>query len=45
MKKKSANICFDIFTMCRWEEIEGNKLLKFPRVEAPNGFRVQVSTY
>ncbi|CAO2817303.1 unnamed protein product [Amaranthus hypochondriacus] len=32
-------------TRYKWEEIEGNKLLKFPRVEAPNGFRVKVSSY
>ncbi|XP_057522094.1 cytochrome P450 85A1-like [Amaranthus tricolor] len=32
-------------TRYRWEEIEGNKLVKFPRVEAPNGLKVKVSNY
>ncbi|KAH9623769.1 hypothetical protein KSS87_010186 [Heliosperma pusillum] len=32
-------------TRYRWEEAEGNKLVKFPRVEAPNGLRIRVSNY
>ncbi|KAJ8436028.1 hypothetical protein Cgig2_007686 [Carnegiea gigantea] len=32
-------------TRYRWEETEGNKLVKFPRVEAPNGLRIRVSSY
>ncbi|XP_021739411.1 cytochrome P450 85A-like [Chenopodium quinoa] len=32
-------------TRYRWEEVEGNKLVKFPRVEAPNGLRIRVSSY
>nr|BAO79854.1 brassinosteroid-6-oxidase [Fagopyrum esculentum] len=32
-------------TRYRWEEIGGDKLVKFPRVEAPNGFRIRVSSY
>ncbi|KAI4358002.1 hypothetical protein L6164_001911 [Bauhinia variegata] len=32
-------------TRYRWEEVEGNKLLKFPRVEAPNGLNVRVEQY
>lgn len=32
-------------TRYKWEEVEGNKLVKFPRVEAPNGLRIQVSNY
>ncbi|XP_074588962.1 cytochrome P450 85A1-like [Curcuma longa] len=30
-------------TMYRWEEVGENKLLKFPRVEAPNGLHISVS--
>ncbi|KAI4358003.1 hypothetical protein L6164_001912 [Bauhinia variegata] len=33
------------FTDCMWEEVEGNKLLKFPRVEAPNGLKLRVAEY
>ncbi|KAI4358004.1 hypothetical protein L6164_001913 [Bauhinia variegata] len=32
-------------TRYRWEEVEGNKLLKFPRVEAPNGLNIRVAQY
>ncbi|KAL9230071.1 hypothetical protein vseg_005463 [Gypsophila vaccaria] len=32
-------------TRYRWEEIDGNKLVKFPRVEAPNGLKIRVSSY
>lgn len=27
----------------RWEEVGGDKLMKFPRVEAPNGLHIRVS--
>lgn len=30
-------------TRYRWEEIGGDKLLKFPRVEAPNGLHIRMS--
>lgn len=29
----------------RWEEVGGDKLMKFPRVEAPNGLHIRVSSY
>ncbi|XP_008455791.1 cytochrome P450 85A-like isoform X2 [Cucumis melo] len=32
-------------TKYRWEEVGGCKLLKFPRVKAPNGFHIRVSSY
>nr|WMZ41212.1 cytochrome P450 family 85 subfamily A polypeptide 1 [Ipomoea batatas] len=32
-------------TRYRWEEVGGDKLLKFPRVEAPNGLHIRVSSY
>ncbi|PKA50367.1 Cytochrome P450 85A [Apostasia shenzhenica] len=32
-------------TRYRWEEVGGEKLLKFPRVEAPNGLHIRVSDY
>ncbi|KAG6602538.1 Cytochrome P450 85A, partial [Cucurbita argyrosperma subsp. sororia] len=32
-------------TKYRWEEVGGDKLLKFPRVEAPSGFHIRVSSY
>ncbi|KAL8161871.1 hypothetical protein V2J09_013360 [Rumex salicifolius] len=32
-------------TRYRWEEVGGDKLVQFPRVEAPNGLRVRVSSY
>ncbi|XP_057493369.1 cytochrome P450 85A-like [Actinidia eriantha] len=32
-------------TQYRWEEVGGEKILKFPRVEAPNGLHVRVSKY
>ncbi|XP_009596988.1 cytochrome P450 85A1 [Nicotiana tabacum] len=32
-------------TKYKWEEVGGDKLMKFPRVEAPNGLRIRVSTY
>ncbi|GAB2216480.1 hypothetical protein Droror1_Dr00024254 [Drosera rotundifolia] len=30
-------------TRYRWQEVDGNKLVEFPRVEAPNGFHIRVS--
>lgn len=33
------------YGLCRWEEVGGDKLMKFPRVEAPNGLRIRVSTH
>ncbi|KAK1297207.1 Cytochrome P450 85A1 [Acorus calamus] len=32
-------------TRYRWEEVGNDKLLTFPRVEAPNGIRVRISDY
>ncbi|XP_058070512.1 cytochrome P450 85A-like [Magnolia sinica] len=32
-------------TRYRWEEVGGDKLLKFPRVEAPNGLHIRVWDY
>ncbi|KAK9700253.1 hypothetical protein RND81_08G227100 [Saponaria officinalis] len=32
-------------TRYRWEEVEGNKLEKFPRVRAPNGLHFRVFNY
>lgn len=32
-------------TRYRWEETGGDKLMKFPRVEAPNGLHIRVSSY
>ncbi|KAM3250540.1 cytochrome 85A3 [Capsicum chacoense] len=32
-------------TRYRWEEVGGDELVKFPRVEAPNGLWVKVSAY
>ncbi|XP_022728191.1 cytochrome P450 85A-like [Durio zibethinus] len=32
-------------TRYRWEEIGGEKLMKFPRVEAPNGLHIRVLSY
>eukprot|EP00262_Sarcandra_glabra_P014360 TRINITY_DN4196_c0_g1_i1.p1 TRINITY_DN4196_c0_g1~~TRINITY_DN4196_c0_g1_i1.p1 ORF type:complete len:465 (+),score=80.36 TRINITY_DN4196_c0_g1_i1:62-1456(+) len=32
-------------TRYRWEEVGGDKLLKFPRVEAPNGLHIRVWNY
>ncbi|KAJ4833109.1 hypothetical protein Tsubulata_001098 [Turnera subulata] len=32
-------------TRYRWEEVGGDTLMKFPRVEAPNGLRIRVSSY
>ncbi|KAI8017684.1 Cytochrome P450 85A1 [Camellia lanceoleosa] len=31
-------------TRQRWEEVGGDKLMKFPRVEAPNGLHIRVSS-
>ncbi|GLU01751.1 hypothetical protein SLE2022_190380 [Rubroshorea leprosula] len=31
-------------TRYRWEEVGGDKLMRFPRVEAPNGLHVRVSS-
>ncbi|XP_031095789.1 cytochrome P450 85A1-like [Ipomoea triloba] len=32
-------------TRYRWEEVGGDRLMKFPRVEAPNGLHFRVSPY
>ncbi|WCJ22090.1 Cytochrome P450 85A1 [Euphorbia peplus] len=32
-------------TQYRWEEVGGDKILKFPRVEAPDGFHIRVFKY
>ncbi|KAL6526316.1 hypothetical protein OROMI_029956 [Orobanche minor] len=32
-------------TRYTWEEVGGNKLMNFPRVEAPNGLRIRVSAH
>ncbi|KAB1211433.1 Cytochrome P450 85A [Morella rubra] len=32
-------------TRYRWEELGGDKLMKFPRVEAPNGLHIRISSY
>ncbi|KAL8471815.1 hypothetical protein ACS0TY_028519 [Phlomoides rotata] len=32
-------------TKYKWEEVGGDKLMKFPRVEAPNGLRIKVSAH
>ncbi|KAF2313695.1 hypothetical protein GH714_012765 [Hevea brasiliensis] len=32
-------------TRYRWEEVGGDALMKFPRVEAPNGLHIRVSSY
>ncbi|KAL3525830.1 hypothetical protein ACH5RR_014202 [Cinchona calisaya] len=32
-------------TRYRWEEVGGDKLMKFPRVEAPNGLRLKISNH
>lgn len=32
-------------TRYRWEEVGGDKLMKFPRVEAPNGLHLRISNY
>nr|CAD1841259.1 unnamed protein product [Ananas comosus var. bracteatus] len=32
-------------TRYRWEEVGGDTILKFPRVEAPNGLHIRVSGY
>lgn len=32
-------------TNYRWEEVGGDKLMKFPRVEAPNGLHIRVTNY
>ncbi|XP_068656655.1 cytochrome P450 85A-like [Aristolochia californica] len=34
-----------LVTKYRWEEVGGDKILKFPRVEAPNGLHIRVSNY
>lgn len=33
---------FDRDCVCRWEEIGGEKIVEFPRVEAPNGYHIKV---
>jgi brassinosteroid-6-oxidase 1 len=30
------------FFPCRWEEAGKNEIMKFPRVEAPNGLHIKV---
>lgn len=30
---------------CRWEEVGGDEILEFPRVEAPNGLHIRVSEF
>lgn len=32
-------------TKYRWEEVGGEEVMKFPRVEAPNGLHIRVSNY
>ncbi|KAJ1376129.1 Cytochrome P450 [Sesbania bispinosa] len=32
-------------TTYRWEEVGGEKLMKFPRVQAPNGLHIRVASY
>lgn len=32
-------------TTYRWEEVGGDELIKFPRVEAPNGLHLKISTH
>ncbi|KAF8408236.1 hypothetical protein HHK36_007381 [Tetracentron sinense] len=32
-------------TRYRWEDVGGDKILKFPRVEAPNGLHIRVLSY
>ncbi|KAL2335393.1 hypothetical protein Fmac_016606 [Flemingia macrophylla] len=32
-------------TRYRWEEVGGDKLMKFPRVQAPNGLHIRVTSY
>ncbi|XP_020240141.1 cytochrome P450 85A [Cajanus cajan] len=32
-------------TRYRWEEVGGEKLMKFPRVQAPNGLHIRVTSY
>ncbi|KAH9707939.1 cytochrome P450 85A1 [Citrus sinensis] len=32
-------------TRYRWEEVGGDKIVQFPRVEAPDGLRIRVSKY
>ncbi|KAL4350730.1 hypothetical protein S245_034981 [Arachis hypogaea] len=34
-----------LVTRYRWEEVGGDKLLKFPRVQAPNGLHIRVTSY
>ncbi|KAL5582092.1 hypothetical protein UlMin_014534 [Ulmus minor] len=34
-----------VVTRYRWEEVGGDKLMKFPRVQAPNGLHIRVSAY
>ncbi|CAA0828304.1 Cytochrome P450 85A2 [Striga hermonthica] len=33
-----------LVTKYKWEEVGGDELMKFPRVEAPNGLRIKVSS-
>ncbi|AES68356.1 putative cytochrome P450 [Medicago truncatula] len=34
-----------LVTRYRWEEVGGNKLMKFPRVQAPNGLHMRFSSF
>ncbi|EPS64226.1 hypothetical protein M569_10555, partial [Genlisea aurea] len=34
-----------LVTRYKWEEVGGDKLMKFPRVEAPNGLHIRVSAH
>ncbi|RRT36448.1 hypothetical protein B296_00030054 [Ensete ventricosum] len=31
-----------LISCCRWEEVGGDNILQFPRVEAPNGLHIRV---
>jgi brassinosteroid-6-oxidase 2 len=33
------------FFNCSWQEVGGDKLMKFPRVQAPNGLHMRFSSY
>ncbi|KAG1347756.1 cytochrome P450 85A1 [Cocos nucifera] len=40
-----ATFLHHFVTRYRWEEVGGDKILKFPRVEAPNGLHIRVWDY
>ncbi|KAK9105181.1 hypothetical protein Scep_022025 [Stephania cephalantha] len=40
-----STFLYYFLTRYRWDEVGGDKLLKFPRVEAPNGLHIRVSNY